>query len=405
MKRAGLLLSLLLALLLAGCAADAPEPVQTTAPPSEPVVTATAPTEPEVTETTAPPSCVDTLMAGMTLRQKVGQLFIVTPEALDPGALTDITVWSDAMQETLADYSVGGVILFARNITGPEQVTAFNAALQNASAIPLFLCVDEEGGAVARLANNRAFDLPRYKSAAAVGSSGDSADALEMGRTIGGYLSEYGFNLDFAPVADVNTNPANPVIGSRAFSSDAATAAEMADAMAQGLREMGIIPVFKHFPGHGDTAQDSHQELAVSYKTMDELCQCEWLPFLRAGSTDCIMVGHIALPGVTGDLTPATLSPEIVTGILKQDLDFGGLVITDSLSMEAITDSLSPGEAALAALNAGCDILLMPEDLPEAYNAVFAAVKRGEISADRLDAAVRRILELKAAYGLIRENG
>lgn len=302
------------------------------------------------------------------------------------------------MRQTLQDYPVGGIIQFGKNIVSPDQITAFNEALQSASDIPLFLCVDEEGGLVARLANHKAFDLPTYKNAASIQTEDD---AHEMGATIGAYLAEYGFTLDFAPVADVNTNPDNPIIGTRAFSSDPQTAATLASAMASGLREAGICAVFKHFPGHGDTAEDSHSGIAVSYKTAAEMRECEWIPFVTAGSTDCVMVGHIATPAITGDLTPATLSHTIVTEILKEELGFSGLVVTDSLAMGAITESYTAGEAALAALEAGCDLLLMPNGLTEAFDAIVSAVENGSYSEDALNATVLRILRFKQAHSLI----
>lgn len=399
MKRTIWMLFLALAL-LTGCGGEGTPSTETTAPPvteTQPPETS-LPTEPP--ETTQPPSPVDLLMAEMSLREKVGQLFIVAPEALVPEE-APVTDFSETMELALEEYPVGGVILFAENISGPEQLLAFTSDLQNAAELPLFLSVDEEGGIVARLANHDAFDLPRYASAAAVAASGDSADALEMGYVIGGYLREYGFNMDFAPVADVNTNPNNPVIGNRAFSSDPVIAGEMADAMAMGLRQQGVMAVFKHFPGHGDTAEDSHKGLAVSYKTEEQMRSCEWLPFLKAGAGDCVMVGHVAAPEITGDLTPATMSEKLVTHILKEQLGFRGLIITDSLSMGAITDAYTSGEAALAALEAGCDILLMPEDLEEAFAAVLTALEEGTFREERLNEIVRRILKYKIDAGIL----
>ncbi len=353
---------------------------------------------------------IDMLMQQMTLRQKVGQLFIVRPDSLDMSQTKEqvssadaagATMLTDAMTDSLKDYPVGGVVMFAKNITSPEQIITFNESLQNVSDIPLFIAVDEEGGLVSRLANHKAFDLQKYESAAAVGAGNDVSAAWEMGSTIGSYLKKYGFNMDFAPDADVNTNPNNPVIGTRAFSSDANIAAQMAGAMADGLEEQEIIPVFKHFPGHGDTAEDSHKSIAVSYKTAEEMENCEWLPFEEAGSEDCIMVGHIAVPDINNDFTPATMSYKIVTDILKGQLDFQGLIITDSLSMQAVTNDYDSGEAALLALEAGCDLLLMPEDFPEAFDAVMDAVENGTISEQRLDESVRRILQFKQKYGIL----
>ena len=216
-----------------------------------------------------------------------------------------------------------------------------------------------------------------------------------MGQTIGAYLKEYGFNMDFAPDADVNTNPDNPIIGTRAFSSDAATAAEMAAAAADGLRTGGILPTLKHFPGHGDTAEDSHTALAVTYKTLDELQACELLPFAADTGLHAVMVGHIAAPNVTGDDTPATLSPQLVALIPDAE---NTLIVTDSLAMDAITAAYTPGEAAVQALQAGCDVLLMPNSLPEAYAAVLEAVQNGTISEERLDRSVNKILLYKQQF-------
>lgn len=361
---------------------------------------APTPTPASTPATTAAPAPADAL----TPEEKIGQLFIIRPDALDltlpqetinDAKADGVTMLTDAMRETLQAYPVGGICQFGKNITDPEQLAQFNADLQAASRTPLFIAVDEEGGAVARLANHPAFDLPQYESAAAVGASGDPADACAMGQTIGAYLKEYGFNMDFAPDADVNTNPDNPIIGTRAFSSDAATAAEMAAAAADGLRTGGILPTLKHFPGHGDTAEDSHTALAVTYKTLDELQACELLPFAADTGLHAVMVGHIAAPNVTGDGTPATLSPQLVALIPDAE---NTLIVTDSLAMDAITAAYTPGEAAVQALQAGCDVLLMSNSLPEAYAAVLEAVQNGTISEERLDRSVNKILLYKQQF-------
>lgn len=401
---------LCLSILLSGCASEPPTPIAPSTGVTEQPTEQTKEATEAPTETTAPPpSEAELLLAQMTLREKVGQLFIVRPDALEPNrslervfnTTTDgVIMLSDAIRDAYQVYPVGGVIQFSGNIVSSLQIREFNAALQDMSRIPLFICVDEEGGAVARLANHRSFNLPKFNNAAYIGASGDPSRALEMGRAIGSYLAEYGFNMNFAPVADVNTNPNNPVIGTRAFSSDADTAAQMAGAMAQGLRENGIIPTFKHFPGHGDTAEDSHVGIAVSHKTFDEMMSCEWLPFAEATALDCVMVGHIAVPEVTGDLTPATLSKEVVTGILREELGFEGLIVTDSMHMGAIIKSYGSGEAAVLALQAGCDIILMPQNLYEAFDAVVAAVEDGTLSEQWLDETVLRILEFKMSHGL-----
>ncbi len=385
---------MLMAIFLVGCAANTDHMEATDSSGSVAPSTTSLPAE------TAPPDPIKAYMQSLTLQQKVGQLFIVEPEQLRSGwgAVTEVT---DELKESLEQYPVGGIILFAENVVSPEQLLTLNRELQGISSIPLFISTDEEGGRVTRLAKNEKFDLPQYENAAAVGSSGNPEDALEMGSTIGAYLKQYGLNLDFAPVADVNTNPKNPIIGTRAFSSDPVIAGKMAAAFAQGLGSKGVAATFKHFPGHGDTAEDSHLGLAVNHKTKEELQNCEWIPFASAGAEDMVMVGHIALPQVTGNMTPATMSYQIVTEILKEELGFSGLVITDALDMGAITKAYPVGEAAVSALQAGCDILLMPEDLEEAFDAVVAAIENGTLSTQWLDNTVYRILKFKHEYGIL----
>ena len=360
------------------------------------------------------PAAETTLTAAdLTLEEKVGQLFIIRPDSLDltltqeqiDDAKADgVIELTDAMRDALQKYPVGGVCQFGKNIVDPEQITAFNAALQEASDIPLFISVDEEGGAVARLANKDTFDLPRYESAAAVGASGNPADAENMGRTIGGYLADYGFTVDFAPVADVYTNPANTVIGSRAFSADANTAAAMAGACARGLASQGVLPVYKHFPGHGDTSEDTHVGAVPLNKTLDDLRSCELVPFAQnVNNAPLIMAAHITVPQVTGDDTPASLSSVMLTDLLRGELGYQGLIVTDSLAMQAITDVYTPGQAAVKALQAGADLLLMPNGLADAYTAVLEAVQEGTIPQQRLDESVQRILQCKYQYGILTQ--
>ena len=406
-KRLNAILALLLiASLLVGCNAKPAAMSETASPTNTTTVSATTETIPPETtqETTAPTeplSPAEEILAGMTLREKVGQLFIVQLEALngkDSAAVTELT---DTFISMLEQYPVGGLIFFADNIVSPGQIAQFNSDLQNISALPMFLAIDEEGGLVARLANHRAFNLTRYESAAAVGSSKDLTVSMEMGITIGTYLAKYGFNLNFAPVADVNTNPKNTVIGNRAFSTDAKTAAQAVKLISEGLNSRGIIATFKHFPGHGDTAEDSHVQLAVTHKSIDQLAECEFLPFKRADANDFVMVGHIAAPEVTDNMLPASMSPEMI-GLLREHLGFEGLVITDSLSMNAITNSYTSAEAAVAALAAGCDILLMPENLEEAFDAVLTALEEETLTRSWLDETVLRILEFKMLHGILK---
>ncbi len=343
----------------------------------------------------------DQQLSTMTLREKVGQLFIIRPDALrleqSQGDISNpniegLTSLDQTAIDAYNEYPVGGFALFTKNILNPEQVKQFNDELQTLSSIKQFIAIDEEGGSIARLANHQNFDLPTYQVDRSDINSSD--DAYNMGLTIGQYLKDYGFNLDFAPIADVNTNPDNPVIGDRAFSDDPNIVMEYASAMAKGLHEQGILSTFKHFPGHGDTAEDSHYDTAYTNKTKEELEQCEWIPFAKA--SDLVMVGHIIAPNVTDDKQPAVFSPYMVTGILKNQLGFKGLIITDSLAMQAVTDHYSPEEAAIKAIEAGCDILLMPNGLQEAFDGVVAAVESSRISEERINQIVKKILKVKA---------
>lgn len=437
MKKCSRIISIAVMLVLILCAGCSPSALETTQPEekrnettdsranteqtestdgktesSEPP--ATEPPQTEITqaetEISQPNDEIERRLTEMTLKEKVGQLFIIRPDALDfsPGAgqsrdpsAAGMTELSSSAAEALKNYPVGGFVFFRKNIQTPQQITDFIASIQGAGELPFFITLDEEGGSVARIANNDAFNVRKYTSAAAVGATGDTAQAEEMGSTIGAYLSRYGFNMDFAPVADVYSNPDNTVIGSRAFSSNAKTAASMAEAMAKGLKQQNIIPTFKHFPGHGDTAEDSHKEIAVNRKSKAEMEKCEWLPYKSLSNDECVMVGHIAAPGITGDMTPASMSYKIVSGILRQQLNFNGVVITDSLEMGAVTESYTSAEAAVNAVNAGCDILLCPDDFRAAFDAVIKAVEDGKVSEERINESVYRIILLKQTYGLL----
>ena len=390
---------------LAGCAPAA----SGTAPVTQPTASAGA-------QSTASPSAAPAgLLGEMTLREKVGQLFLVRPDALDP-ALSQQTIddadapgvieVSEAMAAFLEEYPVGGVVLFGKNITDEVQLRGLIAGLQQSSPVPVLIGIDEEGGVVARLANSPGFDLPQYESAASMGAQGTD-EVRAMSAEIGAYLAGYGINLDFAPVADVNTNPDNPVIGTRAFSSDPQEAADCVTAAVEGFSQAGVLCCLKHFPGHGDTAGDSHDGTVHTEKTMEELRACEFLPFeagIRAGAP-LVMVGHIAAPnaveGEESDL-PATFSRALITDVLRDELGFAGVVVTDSLAMGAITETYTPGEAAVLALQAGADLLLMPAGLAQAYDGVLAAVEDGRLTEERIDESVARILALKQQAGLLQ---
>lgn len=345
------------------------------------------------------------MISEMTLRQKVGQLFVVRPEALEPAIRYDddaqlppyrLQEVSAGMRRRAEEYPVGGILLFGHNILDEKQLDRFTKDLRALPGAPL-LCIDEEGGRVSRIAGNPAFDVPVYENMAAVGATADPQKALEAGRNIGAYLRRYGFDVDFAPVADVNTNPENIVIGARAFSGDPAAAAPMVAAFLRGLSEAGVAGCLKHFPGHGDTRGDTHFGFAASAKVWAQMLDCEMLTF-RAGivaGAPLVMAAHIAAPAVTGSDLPATMSPILLQDKLRDELGFDGIVVTDALEMHAVSHRFGSGEAAVRALLAGADILLCPLNLQEAFEGVLRAVQDGTVPEARLDGSVRRILALK----------
>ena len=345
---------------------------------------------------------VEAKLTTMTLREKVGQLFWVRPETLDFSLNPEKKTLTQTMRQNLEQYPVGGIAVFKKNIQDENQLSSLIADFQSASKIPMIVAVDEEGGAVARLANHEAFSLPKYTSDRDIGKTGDPEQARQMGRTIGGYLRFYGFNLDFAPVADVDSNPANPVIGRRAYSTDAQQTAQMAAAAVEGFYEAGMLCTVKHFPGHGDTGQDSHYGTVTSYKTWEEIKAMEMLPFEAgiAAGADVVMTAHITTPNATTDGLPASLSYTMITERLRGELGFQGVIVTDALEMNAIKNHFTPAESAVAALRAGVDVLLMPSDLRAAFDGVVQAVEDGTLSEERLNESVRRILTLKQKAGL-----
>lgn len=415
MKRRVLALFLIF-LLLCGCGGEqsflpgetgtAPKPPSTVNGPDDDTAETTEPPADEDPSTsdgtgTTPTDLADQILAGMTLHEKLCQLFCITPEQLT-GVGTAIQA-GETTRQALEEYPVGGLVYFSQNIDTPEQITTMLQNTQSYAKIPLFLGVDEEGGTVSRVAANPNMGLENFPAMGQIGATGDTEQAYLVGSTIGGYLRDLGFNLDFAPVADVNSNPNNTVIGQRAFSSDALVASQMVATAVQGFTDSGILCCLKHFPGHGDTATDSHLGYAQTDKTLQEMEQLEFLPFVSGidAGAPMVMVGHITAPNVTDDGLPASLSAEFITGILRQQLGFTGVVTTDALNMGAITQSYSPGEAAVAAISAGVDLLLMPEDFQEALNGLTFAVEDGTISESRIDESVLRILRAKIDTGIL----
>ena len=337
---------------------------------------------------------IEDMIAGMTLEQKAAGLFFVTPEQLT--GVGQAVQAGEGTKEALAKYPVGGLIYFSQNIQSEEQLKEMLSNTASYSMYPLFLGVDEEGGRVSRLSD--ALKLENVGPMAEIGAGGEEQAAQQAYEKIGTRLSEYGFNVDFAPVADVLTNAENTSIGDRAFSSDAETVGRMTAASVTGLQQTGVSACIKHFPGHGDTAADSHSGAAQTDRPREEMEAEEFVPFrsgIEAG-TDLVMVGHISAPELTGgDNIPSSLSETVITGILRGELGYDGIIITDALNMGAITEYYEPDVAAIMALKAGADMVLMPEDFVQAYEGVLSALQDGTISQERADDSLRRIYRVK----------
>ena len=347
---------------------------------------------------------IEEYIRSMTLEDKAAQLFIVMPESLIDG-VSCVTAAGDMTREAINEIPVGGFIYARANLRSEDQVSAMTKNVQIYSMervnLPMFLCIDEEGGTVARITKNDRFQVPYIGDMSDIGKTGDAETAYDTGRTMGTYLSRMGFNVDFAPVADVLSNPDNQVVKRRSFGSDPQLVSDMCLALARGLREQGILSVYKHFPGHGGTAEDTHEGYACTDKTLEELRICDLIPFqegIRQG-VPMIMAGHVSLPGIAGDNTPASLSPAILHDLLREEMGYEGIIITDAMDMGAVTKQYSAAEAAVRSLQAGADMILMPADLKEAYYGVIQAVRDGELTMERIDQSLRRIIRVKLQMG------
>ena len=357
-------------------------------------------------ETLSSMSLEETL-SSMSLEEKVGQLFIC-----DPGMLCGVWETSSANQtllNNLKKFQPAGFVFFKPNIVSPQQTKQFIADLQSASKIKLLISVDEEGGPVSRIGSNPLMNFKKQPAMSDIGKTGKPQKAYQVGAELGSGLRELGFTMDFAPVADVNTNPNNPVIGTRSFGSDPNSTADFVVQEVKGLQDNGISAVLKHFPGHGDSSTDSHTGAVSLQHGMNRLNSVEFVPFkagISAGA-DAIMVSHVSLPMVTGNSLPATISGTIVNDILRGDLGFDGLVVTDSLSMGAVSMYYDLPDYCVKSIQAGCDLLLLQSDSSKgntvdqfsgAYNAVLNAVNNGDISLETINRSVERILRVKFKY-------
>ena len=367
------------------------------------------------------------LISEMTVEEKLTQMMIVALRSDGANADTATGIDED-YADLLQKHDFGGIILFAGNITDPAQTVTLirdcqDAAISSAHGIPMFICVDQEGGAV-----NRVGFGTTGSGNMALAATGDPALAQESARMMGDEIYALGFNMDFAPVSDVNSNPANPVIGVRSFSDDPQIAADYVTSFIKGLDASNISAALKHFPGHGNVGEDSHTHLPCSDFDLEEIKNCDLIPFqagIDAGA-DMIMTAHIQFPKIEKETyvsiedgeevnLPATLSRTIITGLLREQMGYDGIVITDSMEMDAIAAHFDPIDAAVLAINAGVDILLCPADLYksqdtntfesfETYLAALAArVEAGDIKEEELDDSVYRILSLKKEKGIVKD--
>ena len=378
---------------------ERPEEKQEEIKPEEQEEEKTEPQEEVLTEEEKLQNRINEIISGMTLEEKAAQLFMITPEALT--GMDPVTAAGETTRKALEEYPVGGIIYFRKNLVNPEQVRTMTANIQTyameRTGLPLLLSVDEEGGSVTRFGNNPGFDFDASADMKAIGESGDPQQAYELGERLGSFLYDLGINMDNAPDADVLSNPQNTVVRDRSFGSDCEVVSEMALAELRGLESQGVIGMLKHFPGHGATAGDTHEGYAYTDASLEEMKANELVPFadgIEAG-VDVIMVGHISCPQVTGDDLPASLSEKMTTQILRQEMGYDGFLITDAMNMGAVSENYSSSEAAVAAIRAGIDMILMPQDFQQAYEGILNAVESGELTEERIDESLRRITALK----------
>lgn len=352
--------------------------------------------EPPVDEN-SPRGKAEAYLQTMTPEEKLWQLFITTPEAIT--GVETATRAGDTTKEALQKYPVGGLCYFAANLEDQAQAVEMLGKTQSYAKTPLFLCLDEEGGRVSRAGSNEKINVTHFPAASEYGKTNDVTAVYEMGKTLAGELKTLGFNLNFAPVADLDLGSTE--IGNRAYSTDPKVAGALAAAMVDGLQEEQMLSCLKHFPGHGSSTGDSHEESVHSTRTLEELRGAEWTAFqsgIDAGVM-LVLVSHVINENLSS--LPADLSPEVVA-YLREELGFAGIIITDSHEMKAITDHYSSGEAAVLALQAGVDMILMPQNPEEAVSAIQTALDEDKLTWERLEESLLRILTIKYAFGIMQ---
>lgn len=388
------------ALCLTGCTVhpDESEPMpgqelnpgDTAAPAQQPAEEAAPPSEEELRAAEA-----QRIVSEMTVEEKAAQLFFVTPEAIT--GVSTATQAGNATRAALEQYPVGGLIYFAKNLQSDAQTRQLLANTQQyaheISGLPIFLGVDEEGGTVTRIGGKGDFGIPNVGDMANVETP---EQAGEIAATIAGYLRDLGFNVDFAPDADI-ANIEGSSLARRSFGATADEAAPKVAAQVKNFLDAGMLCSAKHFPGIGGALGDSHNESIYSEKTLDEMAAEEWKPFVAAieAGVPFIMVGHLTCENATGTTLPASLNPVILRDVLRDRLGYDGIIITDSLAMAAATNIYTPDRIAVEVLAAGADMVLMPEDFPAAYQGLLDAVATGEITEERLDESVLRVVTTK----------
>lgn len=336
---------------------------------------------------------IEEKIKNLTLEEKVGQLIIAGFEGSQV---------NEEVIRLIKDYKIGGFILFSRNIMDENQTLELINEIKkvnSSNSIPLFISIDEEGGKVSRLPKA----YPRLPEAIEFGKKNDKELSYELGRILGERVKTLGFNMNFSPVLDINSNPNNPVIGNRAFGSEIESVVDNGIEVMLGIRDSNIIPVVKHFPGHGDTALDSHINLPTVNKTKEELKSFELIPFIEAieNHVDAIMLAHILYPEI--DKYPATMSPGIINELLREELGFTGVIVSDDMTMGAIIENYTIEEGVLSFLKAGGDLALICHGRDNPINVIeeiIDAVKRGELSEEEIDKKVYRVLNLKEKYNL-----
>lgn len=328
----------------------------------------------------------------MSLDEKVGQLVVSGFYG---------TTLDENILKLIKENKISGVILFERNVKDSNSLLALNNSLKESNKnnkLPLFISTDEEGGSVTRMPK----DIKRIPTNKYIGSLNNKDLSYKVGEILGEQLSYFGFNMNFAPVLDINSNPNNPVIGDRSFGNNTDIVSNLGTSTMKGIQSKNIISVVKHFPGHGDTSVDSHINLPVVNCDINRLKSFEFVPFKTAiqNGADAVMVGHILLPKIDSKY-PSSMSYEIVTNILRKDLGFNGLVVSDDMTMGAITENYSIEEASIKAINAGMDLLLVCQKYENTENVLKAlkeAALNGTISKERLDNALYNIISIKKKY-------